>query len=115
VEEEEEGFRGPILGRSEKESLAAVRCDSCNFSFLSLRSQSTEYLLLIFYHFSCGSAGRTVLWISAEVLGSYVDDIRIHLPAFHLKSTCAGCLPDAISLGALLALISENTMTTTPP
>ena len=80
-----------------------------------LRSQSTEYLLLIFYHFSCGSAGRTVLWISAKVLGSYVDDIRIHLPAFHLKSTCAGGSPDAISLGALLALISENTMTTTPP
>ena len=40
-----------------------------------LRSQSTEYLLLIIYHFSCGSAGRTVLWISAKVLGSYVDDI----------------------------------------
>jgi len=32
-EGEEEGFRGLILGRSEKKS--AVRRDSCNFSFLS--------------------------------------------------------------------------------
>ena len=34
-EEEEEGNRGPILGRREKESLAAVRRDSCNFSSCS--------------------------------------------------------------------------------
>jgi len=61
--------------RKEKRMARNTQYIKICFSCKSLRSQSTEYLLDIFYNFLFGLAGRTVLWITAEVLGSYVDDI----------------------------------------